>query len=85
VTLARRCCAGAIRGDASPGAVRLREETTLWQTLAERWGAQVVPVWDRGFAGQPWISAALAHRVRFIVRWKKGNKLVNAHGELKKA
>jgi hypothetical protein len=44
-----------------------------------------VHVWDRGFAGEPWISTALAHRVRFIVHWKKGNKLVNAHGELKKA
>jgi hypothetical protein len=68
------------RGDAA--SPRLREETILWQTLKERWGAQVVHVWDRGFAGELWINAALAHRVRFIVRWKKGNKLVNAHGEL---
>lgn len=64
---------------------RLPEESALLQTLADRWGAQVVHVWDRGFAGEPWLSAALAQRVRFIVRWKKGNKLVNAQGELKKA
>ena len=42
-------------------------------------------VWERGFAGEPGISAALAQQLRFIVRWKTGNKLVNAHGELKKA
>jgi hypothetical protein len=57
----------------------------MLQWLAEKWGQQVVHVWDRGFAGEPWLSAALAHRLRFIVRWKKGNKLVNATGELKKA
>jgi hypothetical protein len=71
------------RGEAA--SQRLREETTLLQTLAEYWAAQVVHVWDRGFAGEPWLSAALAHRLRFIVRWKKGNKLVDAHGALKKA
>jgi len=71
------------RGDAA--SQRLREETALLQKLADRWEAQVVHVWDRGFAGEPWISAALAHPVRFIVRWKRGNKLVDAHGELKKA
>ena len=71
------------RGDAA--SQRLREETALLQALAIHWGVQVVHVWDRGFAGEPWLSAALAHRVRFIVRWKKGNKLVDAHGALKKA
>lgn len=71
------------RGDAA--SQRLPEETALLQTLANYWGAQVVHVWDRGFAGEPWLSAALAQQVRFIVRWKKGNKLINAQGELKKA
>ncbi len=50
---------------------RLQEETALLQMLAQRWGRQVVHVWDRGFAGEPWLSAALQHQVRFIVRWKK--------------
>jgi hypothetical protein len=71
------------RGDATSS--RLREETALLQTLASHWARQVVHVWDRGFAGEPWISAAVAHHVRFIVRWKKGNKLVDASGMLKKA
>ncbi len=71
------------RGEAATQ--RLREETALLQMLAQRWGGQVVHVWDRGFAGELWLSAALRHHVRFIVRWKKGNKLVDAHGTLKKA
>jgi Transposase DDE domain len=71
------------RGDAA--CPRLHEEIALLQTLAVRWGRQVVHVWDRGFAGEPWISAALAHHARFIIRWKKGNKLVDAQGMLKKA
>ncbi len=64
---------------------RLHEETTLLQFLAQRWGRQVVHVWDRGFAGEPWLSTALAHQLRFIVRWKNGNKLLDAPGTLKKA
>jgi hypothetical protein len=64
---------------------RSGEELTLLHGLAQRWGRQVVHVWDRGFAGEPWLSAALQHHVRFIVRWKKGNQLVDAQGTLKKA
>jgi hypothetical protein len=64
---------------------RLHEEIALLSALADRWGRQVVHVWDRGFAGEPWISAALAHHMRCIVRWKKGNQLVDAQGVLKKA
>jgi Transposase DDE domain len=64
---------------------RLSEENALLQDLAQRWARQVVHIWDRGFAGEPWLSAALHQHVRFIVRWKKGNKLVDAQGVLKKA
>jgi hypothetical protein len=71
------------RGEAATQ--RLPEEAALLQVLARRWGTQVVHVWDRGFAGEPWLRAALQHPVRFIVRWKKGNKLVDAHGALQKA
>ena len=64
---------------------RLREATALLQTLASHWGSQVVHVWERGFAGEPWISAAVAQHVRVIVRWKKGNKLINAHGRIEES
>lgn len=71
------------RGEAASS--RLGEETALLQTLAVQWGRQVVHVWDRGFASEPWLSAALTQHLRFIVRWKKGNKLADAQGVLQKA
>jgi hypothetical protein len=45
------------------------------------WGQQVVHVWDRGFAASPWIGHALAHDLRFIVRWKKAQHLVDGKGK----
>jgi DDE family transposase len=37
--------------------------------VARRWGRRVCHVWDRGFAGSPWLKEALARHVRFVVRW----------------
>ena len=61
------------------------EEGVVLEHLAKRWGNQVIHVWDRGFAGMPWLFQALSVRVRFIVRWKKGNTLLDEHGERHKA
>jgi hypothetical protein len=39
------------------------------QTLAEvarRWGSRALHVWDRGFAGNPWLTLAYIHAVRFV-------------------
>jgi hypothetical protein len=52
------------------------EETQLLRQSARQWGKQVVHVWDRGFAGAPWLGAALEHQVRFILRWPSRMKLV---------
>jgi hypothetical protein len=30
-----------------------------------------VPVWDRGFAGQPWLDAAFSPGARFVLRGPK--------------
>jgi hypothetical protein len=61
------------------------EEGEVLQQLTKRWGSQVIHVWDRGFAGEPWLLQALEARVRFIVRWKKGNYLLDEHGIRHKA
>jgi hypothetical protein len=61
------------------------EEGNVLQHLAKRWGRQVIHVWDRGFAGAPWLIQALEARVRFILRWKKGNYLIDEQGERHKA
>jgi hypothetical protein len=56
-------------------------ERPLLVQLAQRWGRQVVHVWDRGFAGAPWLEAAIQTNVRFVVRWTKTYHLVNAMGQ----
>lgn len=61
------------------------EEGAVLRQLARRWGSLVVHVWDRGFAGAPWLLQAFAAQVRFIVRWKKGNYLIDDTGQRCKA
>jgi hypothetical protein len=51
-----------------PGSVR-RE--VLAQSAAA-WGRQVLHVFDRGYAGSPWLGELLKRRLRFVVRWPKG-------------
>jgi len=57
----------------------------LLRRCAEAWGASVRHLWDRGYAGRPWVQAAIAARVSFVVRWKKGNKLLDNWGQERKA
>jgi Transposase DDE domain len=61
------------------------EEHRLLCQLAQRWGRTVVHLWDRGFAGAPWIGLAFLYQVRFIVRWQKNYKLIDPKGRLLKA
>jgi Transposase DDE domain len=60
-------------------------EQRLLNRCAADWGGQVLHGWDRGYAGSPWVQAALTANVRFVVRWKKGNKLLDNWGEARKA
>jgi hypothetical protein len=40
----------------------------------------IVHIWDRGFAGAPWLGLAIFFQVRFIVRWNKNYKLIDPKG-----
>lgn len=60
------------------------EEAQVLSHVAQLWGQQVVHVWDRGFAGAPWTTLALDHRVRFVVRWQKNYHLVGPDGQAQK-
>lgn len=60
-------------------------EQQLLKRAARFWGQRVWHIWDRGYAGSEWLQRALAERVRFIVRWKKGNRLLDQWGEERKA
>jgi hypothetical protein len=61
------------------------EEEKLLVACAQRWGLGVLHVWDRGFAGAPWLGIALSHNIRFVLRWQKGYKLVDGQGCKRKA
>jgi hypothetical protein len=53
--------------------------------VAHAWGRTVVHVFDRGYAGAPWLGELLRLNVRFVQRWPKGHYLVDATGQQKKA
>jgi hypothetical protein len=71
------------RGPYASEARSLEQQLLLRCQLA--WGDTVWHIWDRGYAGSAWIQTALSAPVRFIVRWKKGNKLLDNWGEARKA
>ncbi len=64
---------------------RRTEEAALLKRCAQEWGRRVLHIWDRGFSGGPWLAQASAHRVRFVLRWQKGYKLVDDQGRNRKA
>ena len=61
------------------------QEVEVLREVASRWGSQVLHVWDRGFAGAPWLTFAYVHAVRFVLRWPKHYKLVDEQGRERKA
>ena len=61
------------------------QEARLLRQCAQAWGRRVLHIWDRGFAGAPWLSLAIAYRVRFVLRWPKHYKLVDPSGQQRKA
>jgi hypothetical protein len=60
-------------------------EGGILEEVARRWGSQVIHVWDRGFAGSPWLTLAYVHAVRFVLRWPKHYRLLDEQGRLCKA
>lgn len=60
-------------------------EREVLTEVSQRWGWRVVHVWDRGFAGGPWLTLASIHAVRFILRWPKQYHLIDEQGRERKA
>ena len=57
-----------------------REETTsLLSRCAASWQRRVVHVFDRGYAGAPWLGELLGHQARFIMRWPTRYHLADYH------
>lgn len=51
----------------------------------KQWGRTVRHVFDRGYATAQWLFQLLETDQRFVLRWKKGNKLLDKWGEQRKA
>jgi len=61
------------------------EERQILAEVSARWGSRILHVWDRGFAGSPWLTSAYVHAVRFVLRWPKQYRLIDELGRLRKA
>jgi Transposase DDE domain len=60
-------------------------QAELLRQSAQRWGRLVRHVFDRGYGHGPWLAWLWHFRVRFVVRWMKGRKLLDASGQERKA
>lgn len=63
---------------------RRTEETKLLRSAFKRWGDQVLHIFDRGFAGAPWLKLLLGYRLRFVMRWQLNYQLLDAQGQKRK-
>ena len=55
-------------------------ECSLLEKCAAAWGKAVVHVFDRGFAGAPWLDVLARTEARFILRWPKHYRLEDLLG-----
>jgi Transposase DDE domain len=60
------------------------EESMVLAHIDQLWGKKVLHIWDRGFAGNPWLTQAFLHGARFILRWPKNYQLSDAQEQLHK-
>lgn len=60
------------------------EESVVLAYMDGLWGKEVLHIWDRGFAGNPWLTQAFLHGARFVLRWPKNYYLLDEQGQLRK-
>lgn len=60
------------------------EEGEVFDLMDDLWGKEVIHLWDRGFAGNPWLTQAFLRGARFILRWPKNYQLLDEFDQLKK-
>ena len=60
------------------------EEAAVLTEIDHLWGKDVLHVWDRGFAGTPWLTQVFLHGARFVLRWPKNYQLLDEQGQLRK-
>ena len=57
----------------------------LLQWAREQFSSAVLHVFDRGFAGGPWLGILLNGQDRFLLRWPSAYQLLDEKGRLKRA
>ena len=60
-----------------------KEEEALLRKVAGKWGKNVLNIFDRGYAGGPWLEMMWRYQVDFLIKWKKGHHFVDEEGEEK--
>jgi hypothetical protein len=64
---------------------RRTQEWLLMKECAQRWGRRVLHIFDRGFAGAPWLGVLFDYWALFVMRWPMGYKLLDEQGRERKA
>lgn len=57
------------------------QEAQMVEQVARRWGKHVLHIFDRGYAGGPWLELMWRYELQFLLRWKKGHHLLDEHGQ----
>jgi hypothetical protein len=60
------------------------EESTVLGQIDKLWGKEVLHIWDRGFAGNPWLTQVFLHGARFVLRWPRNYYLLDEQEQLRK-
>jgi hypothetical protein len=60
-------------------------ELSLLEKCAAAWGKAVLHIFDRGFAGAPWLEVLARSEVRFVMRWPKRYVLQDVLGRARPA
>lgn len=59
---------------------RRSQEEAVLEECHRRWAGRVLHLFDRGFAGQPWLDRLVSRQVRCVVRWPKRYHLLDGLG-----
>lgn len=60
-----------------------KEQERMLSKVAGKWGRNVLHIFDRGYAGGPWLEMMWRYHVHFLIRWKKGHHFFDENGEEK--
>jgi hypothetical protein len=60
------------------------EENAVLAQIDKLWGKEVLHIWDRGFAGNPWLTQVFVSGARFVLRWPKNYHLLDEQDQPRK-